>query len=383
MRFIRVLALAAVLAGVFASVAAAGGYTDASYSTPTGKVGTPYSHRVEWKPGTGCPPFTYAVVGGEFPPGLSLSSSGSISGTPTKAGTYSFYIRQTDNCGPEGEGNSPFVITIQPGAPPVPPLVVTSSSLPTAEVTLSYASALTFSGGGNTTPTWSLTGGQIPPGLTLSSSGQISGTPSAAGTYTFTATVGNGTSSASRSLGITVIPGIAVSAAPVLPAAEVRTSYTASLASVLATSGGAPPYRYVPVSGFPFGVGIDPAAGTIFGSPREPGTLNLTLAIVDANQASKQVTLSLVVVPKLHIVPIDLHRGDAGKSYRAKIAVTGGKGPVWTVSSGKLPAGLKLSSATGVVKGTALRKGAFGFTVTVRDSLGATVSIRYTLVIRG
>ena len=69
LRFIRVFVLFALLAGVFASVAAAGGYTDASYYTPVGKVGTPYSHRVEWKPGTGCPPYTYAVVGGEFPPG--------------------------------------------------------------------------------------------------------------------------------------------------------------------------------------------------------------------------------------------------------------------------------------------------------------------------
>ncbi len=383
MRFIRVFALVAVFAGAFASSAGAGGYTDASYITPTGKVGTPYSHQVQWKPGTGCPPYTYAVVGGEFPPGLTLSSNGYITGTPTKAGTYSFYIRQTDQCGPQGEGNAPFVITIQPGAPPVPPLVVTSSALPTGEVTLPYSATLTASGGGSASPSWSLTGGQLPPGLTLSSNGLISGTPSAEGTYTFTAAVSNGTSSSSKSLALTVIPGIAVAPSPVLPTAEVRTPYTASLATVLGTTGGVPPYKYVPVSGFPFGVGIDPVAGTIFGSPRQPGVINLTIAITDANQASKQVTLSLVVVPKLHIVPIDLHRGNVGASYRAKVAVTGGKGPVWSVSAGKLPAGLRMSTSTGMIKGVPLRKGSFGFTVTVRDSLGAAVSIRYTLVIRG
>lgn len=379
MRFIRVFAVVAVLAGAFSSVASAGGYTDASYNTPTGKVGTPYYHQVQWKPGTGCPPYTYAVVGGEFPPGLTLSSSGYITGTPTKAGTYSFYIRQTDQCGPEGEGNAPFVITIQPGAPP---LSVTSSTLPTAEVTLPYSATLTASGGGSAAQSWTVTSGQLPPGLTLASNGQISGIPTAEGNYTFTATVSNGTSSSSKSLAISVIPGIAVDPSPMLPTAEVRTPYTASLATALGTTGGVPPYTYVPVSGFPFGVGIDPAAGTIFGSPREPGTLSLTIAITDANRASKQVTLSLVVVPKLHIVPIDLHRGRISRSYRAKIAVTGGKGPVWSVSAGKLPAGLRLSSSTGMIKGRPLRKGAFGFTVTVRDALGATVSIRYTLVIR-
>lgn|SRR5712691_6831474 len=379
MRFIRAFVLVAVVAGIFSSVAMAGGYTDASYYTPVGKVGTPYSHQVQWKPGTGCPPYTYAVVGGEFPPGLSLSSDGHITGTPTKAGTFTFYIRQTDNCGPEGEGNAPFVITIQGGAPP---LAVTTSTLLTGESDLSYSVTLTASGGGAANRTWSLTGGQLPPGLTLSSDGLISGTPTTAGTYAFTATVSNGTSSSSKNLTLTVIPGIAVNTSPIVPTAEVRTPYSASVATIFGLTGGVPPYRYAPVSGFPFGIGFDPATGTIFGSPREPGVVNLTILIIDSNQASKQVTVSLRVIPKIHIVPIDLHRGRVGESYRARVTVTGGDTPVWNVPSGKLPAGLKLNTRTGVITGVPVRAGSFGFTVSVRDSLGAAVSIRYTLVIR-
>jgi hypothetical protein len=380
MRFIRLFALVAVLAGVFTSSAAAGGYTDASYYTPVGKVGTPYSHQVQWKPGTGCPPYSYAVVGGSFPPGLSLSSGGYITGTPTTAGTYTFYIRQTDNCGPEGEGNAPFVIRIESGAPP---LAVTSSSLPNGEVDLSYSTTLTASGGGAATQTWSVTGGQLPPGVTLSNDGRLSGTPSAAGTYNFSVTVGNGSSSASKSLTITVIPGITFDSAAVVPTAEVRTPYSASLPALLGIGGGAPPYRYAPVSGFPFGIGFDPATGTIFGSPRAPGVLTLAVSIIDANQASKQLTLSLLVVPQLQIVPLDLHRGQLGKRYRAKVTVTGGKDPAWSISSGRLPAGLRMNPSTGVITGVPLRKGSVGFTVSVRDSLGAVVTIRYTLLIRG
>ena len=49
--------------------------TDESYGTPAGKVGTPYSHTVSMETGNGLPgPYTYAVVGGAFPPGLTLSS---------------------------------------------------------------------------------------------------------------------------------------------------------------------------------------------------------------------------------------------------------------------------------------------------------------------
>jgi hypothetical protein len=378
MRLLGVIALVTVLAGLYVPIASAGGYTDASYYTPVGKVGTPYSHTVQWKPGTGCPPYSYAVVGGAFPPGLSLSSDGHITGTPTSAGTYTFYIRQTDNCGPEGEGNAPFVITIQSGAPP---LVVTSSTLSTGEGDLAYSVALTASGGGSSRA-WSLSSGQLPPGLSLSREGMISGTPTTPGTFSFTATVSDGTTSSSKTLSLTIIPGIIVNATPIVPTAEVRTPYTASMPTIFGVTGGVAPYRYVPVSGFPYGIGFDPATGAIFGSPREPGVVTLTIAIVDANQATKQVTVSLQVIPKLQIVSIGLHRGHAGQRYRARVSVTGGQEPVWDVSSGRLPAGLKLNSQTGVITGVPKRAGAFGFTVSVSDSLGAKVSIRYTLVIQ-
>ncbi|MGZ4314738.1 MAG: putative Ig domain-containing protein [Gaiellaceae bacterium] len=379
MRLLRAFALVSVLAGVFASSAAAGGYTDASYFTPVGKVGQPYSHTVEWKPGTGCPPYTYAVVGGAFPPGLTLSSSGHITGTPTQAGTYTFYIRQTDNCGPEGEGNAPFVIKIEGGAPP---LAVTSNTLSNGEAELSYSVALTSSGGGGTSRTWSVTSGQLPPGLTLSSDGSLSGTPTTAGTYTFTATVSDGTSSSSKSLTVTIIPGITVNAAPVVPLAEVRTPYSVSVPTLLGVTGGMPPYRYAPVSGFPFGIGFDSATGEIFGSPREAGVVALTIQITDSNNATKQVTLSVTVLPKLQILRLRLTGGRVGNSYRTNVTVTGGKGPVWTMPSGKLPTGLKLNSATGVISGKPKRAGSFRFSVSVKDSLGATVSIRYVLLIR-
>jgi hypothetical protein len=378
MRLLRAFALLALLAGVFASSASAGGYTDESYYTPVGKVGTPYSHTVEWKPGTGCPPYTYAVVGGAFPPGLTLSSNGHISGTPTQAGTYTFYIRQTDNCGPEGEGNAPFVIKIEGGAPP---LAITSGALSSGEADLSYSVTLTASGGG-ASRTWSVTSGQLPPGLTLSSDGRLSGTPTTAGTYTFTATVTDGTTSSSKSLTLTIIPGITVNAAPVMPLAEVRTPYSASVPTLLGITGGVPPYRYAPVSGFPFGIGFDSDKGEIFGSPREPGVVTLTIMITDANNATKQVTLSVTVLPKLQILRVRLTRGSVGHTYKTKVTVTGGKDPVWSVLSGRLPAGLKLSSATGVISGVPKRAGSFRFTVSVKDSLGATVSIRYVLLIR-
>ena len=146
--------------------------------------------------------------------------------------------------------------------------------------------------------------------------------------------------------------------------------------------GGVPPYSYAPVSGFPFAIGFDSATGRIFGSHRKPGVVNLTIAISDANGATKQVTVSITVVPKLHIVSTRLARGTVGKRYQANVSVAGGQDPVWALVAGRLPAGLKLNTSTGVVSGLPKRAGSFHFTVSVKDALGATVSIRYTLVIR-
>jgi hypothetical protein len=379
MRLFRTCALVALLAGVFVPAALAGGYTDESYYTPIGKVGTPYSHTVSWKPGTGCPPYTYSVVGGSFPPGLSLSSGGHISGIPTVAGTYTFYIRQTDNCGIEGEGNAPFVIRIEGGAPP---LVVSAQSLATGEADLAYAATLSSSGGAGSSRAWSVSKGSLPPGLSLSTDGHITGTPTTPGTFSFTATVSDGSSSSSRDFSLTVIPGITVDATPDVPPAEVRTPYSVALPALLGVSGGVPPYRYAPVSGFPFGIGFDSATGTIFGSPREEGTVDLTIQITDANGATKQVTVSVRVLPKLHVLRTRLAAGKAGKRYRASVSVSGGLDPSWAVTAGLLPKGLKLDPATGTITGVPRRAGSSTFTVTVTDSLGAHVTIRYTLLVR-
>jgi hypothetical protein len=361
----------------------AGGYTDASYLTPRGTVGQAYSHRVEWKPGNGCPPYTYAVVGGDFPPGLSLSSNGYLSGVPTRDGRYSFYIRQTDLCGPEGEGNSPFVITIDPATPPPPPpppLVVSGGTLPTAEATLPYAATLAASGGSGSR-SWSVTGGQLPQGLTLSSDGRLSGTPQAGGTYGFRATVTAGSGSASADFTLTIAPGLAVALGAKPPLLEVRRPFATKLTDLLSVTGGTPPYRYAPVGGFPFGIGLDPTGGTVFGSPRRGGVVTLTIRVQDANGAALDTPLSLDVLEPLRLAIGRLPTPHLGRKYRAALHVTGGTGVVWRIASGSLPAGLSLNAATGIVSGTPRRTGVVRFTLSVRDILGAGVSTRIRLTV--
>jgi hypothetical protein len=382
--------VAVALAALLPGLAAAGGYTDASYLTPRGTVGQPYSHRVEWKPGNGCPPYSYAVDSGDFPPGLSLSSDGYLTGTPTKEGKYSFYIRQTDLCGPEGEGNSPFVITIDPAAPaappppppapPPPPLMASGGSLPAGEATLPYAATLSASGGSGSR-SWSLTGGQLPPGLTLSAQGRISGTPQTGGTFGFRATVTAGSGSASAEFTLTVVPPLAVAAGTKAPPLEVRRPFTARLADLLSVTGGTPPYRYAPLSGFPFGIGLDPGAATLFGSPRRSGIVTLAVRVIDANGATRDAPISLEVLDRLRLAIGMLPAPHVGKRYRAVLHTTGGTGVSWRIASGALPVGLRLNPATGAITGTPRRPGVSRFAVAARDALGTAVSTRIRLTV--
>ena len=399
MRLVKSVSVVALAALIVAPAAGALAFTDDSFDIPPAYVGQPYSKQFNGRGGCGpALPYQYTIIGGGLPPGLSLSLSGLISGTPTEPGSYSFWINLGDQnppsaswCRPENSQRE-FTINVSsmssapPKPPPIvqppppPPLTITSSSVPSGEVDLAYAASFTATGGPSSSPkTWSVSGGALPPGLTLSADGRIAGTPTSAGAYDFTVTARADTRSASKSFRIDVIPGITVNAAPVVPTAEVRAPYTASVATILGLTGGAPPYRFVPVSGFPFGIGFDPNAGTIFGLPRQPGTLSITISIVDANKATKQVTLPLVVLPRLHIVPIDLHRGHVKHAYHATVTVTGGQDPAWSIVAGNLPPGLRLDAATGVISGVPMRRGTFPFVVSVHDALGATVAIRYAL----
>ncbi len=132
----------------------------------------------------------FRVVDGRIPEGTQLftqgTSSGGITGVPTTEGVYAFTIEVRDATGTKDTES--FSITINPPRP----LVITNPSdqLSSGTVGEFYCCGNLFADGGVPDYTWSLVGGELPPGLTLSESpGRITGTPTTAGTYTFTVRV--------------------------------------------------------------------------------------------------------------------------------------------------------------------------------------------------
>ena len=174
-------------------------------SLPDGVVGTAYSQTLA---ATGTQPITWNVIEGTLPAGLTLDgATGVISGTPTAAaeGTASFTVVASNGTHP----NDTATLTIKINAAPVAP-IITTVSLPSGVVGTAYSQTLAATG---TQPIdWSITG-ILPDGLTLAdSTGVISGTPTAAGTRSFTVTASNGTlPDAVRTFTITI------STAPVAP----------------------------------------------------------------------------------------------------------------------------------------------------------------------
>ncbi len=164
---------------------------------PSGVVNTAYSATLTASGGSGT--YTWSITDGNLPAGLTLSPSGSISGTPTTADTSSVTIKATDANSKTATMTYSVTISAQGAAPA---LSVATSSLPDGIAGANYAASLSATGGAGAY-NWSVISGALPSGLSLSPSGSISGTPSASGNYSFTVQVNDGGSStASRTLSI-------------------------------------------------------------------------------------------------------------------------------------------------------------------------------------
>lgn len=148
-------------------------------SPPSATVGDSYSHTFTATGGSA--PYTYSVLSGTIPTGASLNSStGLLSGTVTTAGTFIFKIQVTDALAATADtGNCSIVISAGSG------LTANCNNPPDGTVGLVYTH--TFTGTSGTPPyTFALAfGTTLPPGLSLASNGDVTGTPTTAGFYQF------------------------------------------------------------------------------------------------------------------------------------------------------------------------------------------------------
>ncbi|RKY19238.1 MAG: hypothetical protein DRP63_00955, partial [Planctomycetota bacterium] len=258
-------------------------------SLPDGTVGSIYSASLNASGGS--PPYSFSLSSGQLPDGLNLASDGTISGIPTQSGTYNFAVTVTDSTGAQTTAN--FSITISPA---LSSLTITTQSLPNATENQSYTAFIKATGG-STPFFWSITSGTLPTGLNASQVGdsvRISGTPTSAGSYTFTVSVtdsSNPYQTVSRDFTIRVNPNptLTITTTSLPPAIEGQSYFY-----LLTASGGTPPYNWS-VTGLPQGLQFDSSTGEIYGTPPSGslGSYTLTITVSDSqnNSKTKQITL--------------------------------------------------------------------------------------------
>ena len=338
-------------------------------SLTNGTVGTAYSQTLTATGGT--TPYTWTIASGTLPAGLTLSSNGVISGTPTTAGgptAITFKVTDANNL----NATQSLSITI------ITPPSITTNSLPAWTVGAVYSQTLGATGG--TPPyTWAITAGALPTGLSLSSSGVISGTPTTAGGPTpVTLQVTDSTSkTANKSLSITINAAPSITTGS-LPNGTVGVSYS----QTLSVTGGTSPYNWSITSGsLPAGLSLSPS-GVVSGTPTSAvGPTSITFQVTDLTSATASKSLSITIATPLSISTSSLPNGTMGTAYSQTLTATGGTSPYnWSINSGSLPAGLSLSSS-GVISGTPTAAGSptsVTFKVTDANSLTATQSLSIT-----
>jgi hypothetical protein len=348
-------------------------------SLPNGEVTAPYSQTLAATGGSGSG-YSFSVSSGSPPIGLSLNAAGSITGTPSATGPFTFTVQVTDSAG--GKGTQSFTLTVVAA-----PTITTGATLPNGEVGAAYSQTLAASGGSGTGYTWSLAGGSsLPAGLFLSAGGVLSGTPAPAalGTASFSVQVtdsANGTSTLVMSL--TIIAGPTITTAPALPNGTVGVAYTTV---TLSASEGTLPYVWSIVkNSLPPGLSLDPIAGTISGSPTASSASSFTVQVKDAKNVTATKLFSITIAAGLTITTAPgLPSGTIGVGYSVTLAAAGGTPPyTFSATSGSLPAGLTLNSSTGEIRGTPSSSGSFSLTVQVTDSASVTATKAFTLTVAG
>jgi hypothetical protein len=395
-RFALIAVLALLCAGVAAAPGSSASFDDTNpcpasgplLVCPAAEVGQPYS--LQLRALAGCDNYWWEFTVGSLPPGLSMSSSGLISGTPTATGETDPWVQVHDLtadmggpswCGGDNKSQRQFVFTVSPG------LSIQQQSVPGGTINQPYSVQFTALSVTNINPvqgqpaqaTWSIKSGSLPAGVSLSSSGLLSGTPTAEGSYTFVVQAaggGNTTDTETETLVVrqplTVTSGFTAAAK-----AEVGVDFRAPQTA----AGGSGAFTWsVSKGALPTGLTLGPD-GSVSGAPALAGRFSFTLTVTDSEGRTKNTDVTLVVAKPLTFSKAKLRTAKAGWPYRAKVLFTGGVAPLnWTIR-GKVPKGLKVTK-TGLLLGTPKAAGTYRFTVSAVDALGVSAKTTLTLIVK-
>jgi hypothetical protein len=274
--------------------------------------------------------------------------------------------------------------------------VTTGMVCPSATVGQSYSVEFTLKEPGDACPTFKVSSGGLPPGLTLATDdGAARGTPTQSGSFTFFITVsytcgiggkGPGTYSDQQytinvNAGTPPKPKLTVTT-PSLPDANLGQAYTAP---ALQASGDTVNSWALAGGALPAGLTLA-ANGVISGTPTQSGTFSFNVQ-ANGNGTSDTRGLSLFVLAPLELQSLVgkkppttgwTAKTTVNKTLTTGVKAVGGRAPYTFSSAGVLPPGITLDTATGAVTGAATAAGKFSSTLTVTDATGAKATVPWS-----
>ena len=305
--------------------------------------------------------------------------------SPTGSSLYSLTYKNTngsvssDTFTVDDENGDPvqFNITI------LTPITITPATLPAMSYNQALSPVQVQASGGTAPYTYTFTG-TPPPGVSISSGGVISGTPSQAGSFSFNVHVVDASSkTADKSYTASVaLPTLTLSPGT-LPSATQNRPYSATLSA----SGGTSPYTYSVDSGtLPNGVTLNATTGALSGTPSQVQNASFSIRVTDSTPSTgahatvaQSYTIQVNAPPTIAVNPPTLSNATYGVSYSQTLSANGGSAP-YTFSSTALPAGLSLDGS-GALSGTPTTAGPATFTVTATDANNFTGSRFYSITI--
>ena len=318
-------------------------------------VGTAYSDSVS---ANNSP--TYSISPGTaLPAGISLNSStGAITGTPTTEQFYSFTITAAN-----GDGNvtvSYSGTVTSPPRTPTPPAWTDDVIVNTFIVGTAYSDSVSATN----SPTYSISSGTLPAGISLNSStGAITGTPTTAQIYSFTIRAANGDGA------VTVTYNGTTSSPPVFTDQTLAPFLQGRVYSDAVVATQSPTYSVITGS-LPTGISLNASTGAVTGTPTGSGAFSFTIRALNVSgNATASFSGNIVLVPNW----TDNTIGNVINGVEFSDGVVATNSPSYAVTAGTLPAGLALNTSTGAITGTPTGtvSTAFSFTITATNANGS------------